>query len=255
MLTAVKSTIWLGLLGGTVAIALMARDGVGLGLFTGQSDVGKTPEKGSATFDESAKAYRVTGGGANMWFKEDAFHFVYKQITGDVALNADIAFEGEGKEPHRKAALMIRQNLEPDSAYADVAVHGDGLTSLQYRPSAGVDTGEFRLAMKAPKQVGIERRGNEITVWASDGSSKATNGPVVVSMNGPVYVGLAVCSHNANVLETADFSGLKLVTEKDQSQAMRPLQLMAKHSGEGLPFAGAQVFQPDFHLPLPVRVF
>lgn len=180
-----------------------------LGEFESHADVGKTPEAGSATFDNATSSYRVTGGGANMWFKEDAFQFVYKRVTGDVSFSADIAFEGKGTEAHRKAALVIRQSLDPDAAYADIAVHGDGLTALQYRPSAGVDTSEFRLAMKAAKRIGIERHGHEITVWASDGIDKATNGPVVVSMSGPVFVGLAVCSHNVNVLETAIFSKLK----------------------------------------------
>ncbi len=49
---------------------------------------------------------------------------------------------------HRKAALMIRQSLEPDAAYADVALHGDGLTSLQFRPTAGAATSA--LASKRP---------------------------------------------------------------------------------------------------------
>ena len=35
---------------------------------------------------------------------------------------------------------MIRQSLDPDSAYADAALHGDGLTSLQFRPTAGGET-------------------------------------------------------------------------------------------------------------------
>lgn len=180
-----------------------------LGEFDGHADVGVTPKAGTATFDEATATYRVSGGGANMWLKQDAFQFVYKRVTGDVSLSSDVAFEGKGVEPHRKAALVIRQSLDPDSAYADIAVHGDGLTALQYRPSAGVDTAEFRLAMKAPRRIGIERHGHEITAWASDGIDKATNGPVVVSMNGPVYVGLAVCSHNADVVETALFSNLK----------------------------------------------
>ena len=180
-----------------------------LGDFEAHTDVGKTLQPGSATFDAGTSSYRVTGGGANMWFKEDAFQFVYKRITGDLSFSADLTFEGKGTEAHRKAALVIRQSLDPDSAYADIAVHGDGLTALQYRPSAGVDTSEFRLAMKAPKRIAIERRGHEITVSASDGIDKATNGPVVVSMSGPVFVGLAVCSHNADVLETAIFSKLQ----------------------------------------------
>ena len=222
---------------GLVAAATLsfAQNENSLGEFQGHADVGKTPKAGTAAYDPATKIYRVTGGGANMWLKEDAFQFVYKRVSGDVSLAADVAFEGKGTELHRKAALIVRQSLDPDSAYADIAIHGDGLTSLQYRPSTGVDTSEFRLAMKAPKRIGIERRGHEFTVWASDGIDKALNGPIVVSMQGPVYVGLAVCSHNADVLETADFSNLRWGNGAPVSQAARPLQLMAEHLAERLP--------------------
>jgi hypothetical protein len=64
-----------------------------------------------------------------MWSTKDAFHYAWKKVSGDVALTADISFLDEGKEPHRKACLVIRQSLDADSAYVDAALHGDGLTS------------------------------------------------------------------------------------------------------------------------------
>lgn len=191
------------------AVLIAQKESSALPEFEARTDVGSILKPGTATFSRANSSYRVSGSGANIWLKEDAFQFVYKRVTGDISFSADVAFEGKGVELHRKAALMVRQNLDPDAAYADIAVHGDGLTALQYRPSAGVDTSEFRLQMKAPKRIGIERRGHEFTVWASDGIDKAINGPVVVSMSGPMYVGLAVCSHNAEVLETAIFSKLQ----------------------------------------------
>ncbi len=101
------------------------------GIFEAHADVGETPKKGSAEFDASTGEYRVTGGGANIWTTVDAFQFVSKQMSGDMAFTADVRFMGTGAVQHRKAVLMIRQSLDPGSAYADVALHGDGLTSLQ----------------------------------------------------------------------------------------------------------------------------
>ena len=182
-----------------------------LGIFADHQDIGITPKKGDVQFDSKNGEYRVTGGGANMWFKTDAFQFVYKQVSGDMTLTADVHFVGQGTEAHRKAALMVRQSLEPDSPYADVAVHGDGLTSLQYRPGAGVDTEESRLPIKAPVKIRIERRGNEFMVSAGNpGEQMESTGPIIVVMQNPVYVGLAMCSHNADVLETAIFSNVTL---------------------------------------------
>ncbi|HTU47626.1 MAG TPA: hypothetical protein VMF91_21365 [Bryobacteraceae bacterium] len=181
-----------------------------LGVFDNHADIGITPKPGSAEFNSATSDYQVTGGGANIWAKTDAFQFVYRRISGDVTLTADVRFLGQGVEAHRKAALMIRQSLEPDSAYADVALHGNGLTSLQYRPAAGADTQEMRSEIEAPSRIRIERHGNQFTIAVGSANNLKATGPVTVALQNPVYVGLAVCSHNANVLETAVFSGVSV---------------------------------------------
>ena len=187
----------------------------GLGPFEGSGDVGVTPQKGKVELDAASAEYRVTGGGANIWATADAFQFVWKKMPGDMALSADVRFIGTGAVAHRKAALMIRQGLEPDSAYADVALHGDGLTSLQFRPAAGGITQELKQEAKsdltAPVRIRIERRGDRLTMLAGKpGETLTTTGPTSVTLHDPVYVGLAVCSHDANVLETAVFSNVSL---------------------------------------------
>src|SRR6266496_3843601 len=88
-----------------------------VGVFESKGDIGATPKSGSAEF--TGGEYRVTGGGANVWGTEDALQFVWKKISGDVTINADVRFEGSGTEAHRKAMLMVRQDLTPGSAYAD----------------------------------------------------------------------------------------------------------------------------------------
>lgn len=197
------------------AVALTSRAANELGLFQGNKDIGVTPKKGKATYDPVNGLYRVTGGGANIWLQTDAFQYVYRQLSGDLALGADIDFVGKGAEAHRKAALMIRQDLKPESAYVDVALHGDGLTALQYRTSAGAATEELRSDVKSPVRIHIERHGNTFTVSAGNpGQEMRTTGPVTVVMHDPVYVGLAVCSHDAQVLESAVFSNVVLEAEK-----------------------------------------
>jgi TolB protein len=195
------------------AAALCLADG--LGQFESSSDVGVTPRKGKVEFDAAAGEYRVTGGGDNIWASADAFQFAWKKMSGDVAFTADVRFIGTGAVAHRKAALMIRQSLEPDSAYADVALHGDGLTSLQYRPAAAAATLEVKQEAKsdlnAPVRIRIERRGSSFTMLAGKpGAPLTTTGPAPVTLQDPVYVGFAVCSHDANVLETAVFSNVTL---------------------------------------------
>jgi TolB protein len=185
-----------------------------VGVFTGHADVGTVLHGGSATYDEAAKTYTVTGGGENMWAGKDAFHFAWTKITGDVSLTADIAFAGAGKEPHRKAVLMIRQSLDADSAYVDAEVHGDGLTSLQFRDAQGANTHEVQTKVTTPVRVRLVRRGKYALLYlAAKGEELKFSGAAVrLALDGPVYVGIGVCSHNKDVTETATFANLELTT-------------------------------------------
>ena len=97
-----------------------------------------------AKFD--AGEYTVQAAGANMWAREDAFHFVWKKLSGSAVLTADIAFgEGETPDPHRKAVLIFRQSLDADGVYVDAAQHGSGMTALQYRHERGSDDAGYRV--------------------------------------------------------------------------------------------------------------
>ena len=189
-----------------------------MGQFEANADVGVTPRPGRAEFDAASSEYRVTGGGENMWRDTDAFHFVWKRVSGDLVLTADVKFPAAGVQGHRKAAVMVRQSLEPGSAYADIAVHGDGLTSMQYRPQAGGQTLEMRSTLKGPSRIRIERIGDQFMMTAGNpGEPGQVIGPAGVVLHDPVYIGLAVCSHDANVLETAVFSNVKIETQPRRS--------------------------------------
>jgi TolB protein len=184
-----------------------------LGPFEDHGDVGITPRKGNV--EAAGGAFRITGGGANVWGTVDAFHFLWKQMAGDVVLTADVRFAGVGAVAHRKVTLMVRQSLDPGAAYAGASLHGDGLTSLQFRAGASGVTSEIRQEAKSdlstPVRLRIERRGDNFTMLAGKaGGPLASTGPVTTSLTGAVYVGLAICSHDANVLETAVISNVTL---------------------------------------------
>ena len=111
---------------GPVAGAAQEKAGA-LGVFEGQSDVGTVTPPGTGKFDGGV--YTVTSAGANMWAREDAFHFVWKKMSGDAALTADITFGNSQKpDPHRKAVLILRQGLDANGIYVDAAQHGSGVS-------------------------------------------------------------------------------------------------------------------------------
>lgn len=183
-------------------------------LFETSSDVGQVLHPGSVQFDAARKSYRVAGGGANMWSTNDAFHFVWKKISGDVSLAADIAILGQGGDPHRKACLIVRQSLDPDSAYADAALHGDGLTSLQYRESKGARTYEIQANLQSPSRLRIEKQGKYVSISVAPPGEplRPAGGSFRLELKDPFYVGLGVCAHNNDALEKALFSNVELAT-------------------------------------------
>jgi hypothetical protein len=185
-----------------------------LGIFDGHADVGTILHPGSARYDEPAGTYTLTGSGDNMWFARDAFHFAWKKVNGDVALAADIAFVGKGTQPHRKACLMIRQSLDADAAYVDVAVHGDGLTSLQFRAARGEATHEVQANVSAPARVQLVKRGPYALLYlAARGEELRFSGAAVrLAFEGPVLAGIGVCAHDKDEVETARFSNVELLT-------------------------------------------
>jgi Tol biopolymer transport system component len=179
--------------------------------FTESTDVGTVKLKGSANFDPLWKQYKITGSGSNMWYRKDAFHFLYRQIHGDVALTTDVKLLGTGQNDHRKAGPIIRQNLSEDSPYVDVVVHGDGMISLQYRKTFGADTQEIQSATKAPASIRLLRNGDVFTAYTAKGAGQFKPiGSVSVKLTDPVYAGLAVCSHDDTQIETAVFSNVNL---------------------------------------------
>jgi TolB protein len=181
-----------------------------LGDFESQSDVGPTIP-GTASYDAAGGIYLVTGGGENMWQNTDAFHYVWVRARGEFALTANVQLVGEGGREHRKAGWVIRQTLDPDSPYVSAMLHGDGLTSLQYREKKGDITKEVRSALVHPLSLRLERQGDTFTLSAAmEGQPFQTAGSAKVELQDPVYVGLAVCSHDAQALETAVFSSVNL---------------------------------------------
>jgi Tol biopolymer transport system component len=183
-----------------------------LGLFDRNGDIGAVKLPGSVEYDEAKKAYTIAGGGENMWAAADAFHYVWKRVSGDLSIAADIQFVGAGGNPHRKACLVIRQSLDPDSAYADAALHGDGLTSLQYREVKGGPTREIQSNVKGPRRIQIEKRGDYVfmSIALEGEAPRSAGGSFRLKLTEPFYVGLGVCAHDNNVIEKAVFSNVEI---------------------------------------------
>jgi TolB protein len=183
-----------------------------IGIFEKNADVGNVLKPGSVEYDSKEKSYTVSGGGDNMWAARDALHFVWKRMSGDVSLASDIRWIGSGGDPHRKACLLIRESLDPDSPYADAVLHGDGLASLQYRETRGGPTREIQSNVPSPQRIRIEKEGDYVfmSIARENDTLHSAGGSFKIKLGDSFLIGLGVCAHDNNRLERAVFSSVEI---------------------------------------------
>jgi hypothetical protein len=197
-----------------------------IGVFEGQSDIGGALMPGSAGYDAGTKQYTIHSAGYNVWYTRDEFRFLWKKMSGDVSLAADIVYPDPNGYGDRKALLVIRQDLEDDSKEAIAALHGQGMIHLAQRPEKGVRVKdmEYRiggrglpggaspdsLVVVVAKRIGIEKRGNLFALFVSvEGEPMHQFGPAVqLKMDGPFYAGIGFCSHLPDKVDTAVLSNV-----------------------------------------------
>jgi hypothetical protein len=192
-----------------------------IGIFEGQSDIGSALVPGSASYDSGTGQYTINSAGYNVWYTRDEFRYLWKKMSGDVSLAADITFPDPKGYGDRKAVLVIRQNLDDDAKEAVVALHGAGMIQLALRAETNVrikDT-EYRVGGRGrpggntpdslvpvfAKRVGIEKQGDSFALFVSlEGEPMHQFGPpITLHLDAPFYVGIGFCSHLPETSDTA----------------------------------------------------
>jgi hypothetical protein len=194
-------------------------------MFEGQSDIGSAVVPGSASYDASTKQYVINSAGYNVWYMRDEFRYLWKKMSGDVSLAADITFPDTNGFGDRKAVLVIRQDLNDDSKEVLVALHGAGMIQLARRPEKNVRIKdmEYRIGSrgglpggKSPddlvtanaERIGIEKHGDSFALFVSlQGEPMHQFGaPINLHIDGRFYVGIGFCSHLPDKSDTVVFS-------------------------------------------------
>jgi hypothetical protein len=199
-----------------------------IGVFQGQSDVGSAVVPGNASYDPAAKQYTVQSAGYNVWYTRDEFRYLWKKMSGDVSLAADISFPDPAGYDDRKAVLVIRQNLDDDSKEAVVALHGGGMIHLAQRREKDVRMTdmEYRIGGRGlpggaspdslvnvhATRIGIEKRGDSFAIFVSMAGEPMHQfgAPITLHLEGPFYVGIGFCSHVPDKSDTAVLSNVVL---------------------------------------------
>jgi TolB protein len=82
-----------------------------------------------------------------------------------------------------------------------------------------VATHEIQANISAPKRLRLMKRGAYFSLWVADGNDEfhLASGSTRIELKEPFYVGIGVCSHDANVTERAVFSNVEVKAEAPQT--------------------------------------
>ncbi len=200
----------------TIAFSIVLNAQQGIGIFDRSNDIGPCKTAGFASFSKEDQTYRIGGSGANMWFDKDEFHYLWTTLQGDFILRAEVQFTGKGEDPHRKVGWIIKENLDPNSKHVNATVHGDGLTSLQYRRAVGGQTEELKSPAQGADVIQLERRGNTFIMSTAQFGEELVNVELSeIDLDNEVYAGIYVCSHNPDILETAVYRNVRIIKPVD----------------------------------------
>lgn len=190
-----------------------------LGLFDGQSDIGSALVPGSASYDPQTKQYTINSAGYNIWYTRDEFRYLWKKMSGDVSLAANVSFPVTQPPHDRKVVLVIRQDLDDNAKEVMAAEHGTGMVHIAERPekNALIQDMQYRiggsmLPNAMPQRIGIEKHGDSVALYISvQGEPMHQFGPPVqLHFDGPFYVGIGFCSHYPVTVDTGVFANVVL---------------------------------------------
>jgi hypothetical protein len=171
------------------------------------ADIGAVAAAGASS--QSKGIVTLTGSGADIWHQSDGFHFVFKPLTADGSLTAEI-LNIQNTAEWAKAGVMVREATNADSAFALASLRADGQAQFIWRKAAGAEAESAELSGGPgyPKWVKIVRAGDSFSAfyklnaadqWLSMGAAQT------LRMSPNVQMGLIVCSHNDGTLCQAQF--------------------------------------------------
>ncbi|MAE84848.1 MAG: biopolymer transporter TolR [Flammeovirgaceae bacterium] len=182
------------------------------GVFTTTLDIGQPKTSGNTLYNSKSQTYTLQGSGKNMWDSRDEFHYAFKKLSGDFILRARVQFIGEGVDPHRKIGWSVRPTLNGNDRHVSAEVHGDGLTSLQFRKTIDGITEQLVSTDSFPDIVQLERKGNQFIMSTAQFGDEFTS-VILDELELPetLFVGLFICSHNESVVEKAQFTNVRII--------------------------------------------
>ncbi len=210
--------------GGNWEVTVVPPKSNGLGIFTQSEDIFSSETvAGDAGYDPNTGTYVVIGTGNDIWGAEDNFHFLYIEVSGKVSLKANCQlFVGGGDTEDTKIGPMVRDEIDPSSSHGLSLIRSWGRDfGPQWRDSFAGESGEDQnlnvpggtVEGRQNGTIEITRDGTAIGFYyydAATGKRVETLVHEVAEMTDPIYVGLAVTSHNTGNYSTGVFTNVVL---------------------------------------------
>jgi len=167
---------------------------------------------GSTVFDAASGAYVSSVMGGNVWGNQDNFHYVYREITGDVQVTVRVD-SLVGNEELARGGVMLRDSLDNDAIHAMASVSVAKGVALECRKQiAGGTRRSAKGGVSAPAWIRLVKEQDLVSSYYSvDGKNWDLLAEEIISYSGSFFVGLATVSNNADELAEARYSNYEVV--------------------------------------------
>ena len=157
------------------------------------------------------------GGGNDIWNTDDQFRFAYQKIGGDFSFTVKVD-SLKNTHPYAKAGIMVRKNLNKNSAHGIINVFPSGSTEYGYREK----NGQAMKAVSGPSldwsnaRLKIKKLDTQVQFFIFKDKTWELIGELDIAKWGKsFYVGIATLSHDNSQLTTATYSNIKLDEQQE----------------------------------------
>ena len=152
------------------------------------------------------------GGGNDIWNTDDQFRFAYQKIADDFSFSVKVD-SLKNTHPYAKAGIMVRKNLNKNSAHGIINVFPSGATEYGYREK----NGQVMKAKSGPKldssnqNLKVEKIKEYVYFYVNEKNDWVKIGELNINNWGKsMYIGLATLSHDNSQLTTVTYNNIHL---------------------------------------------
>ncbi|HYG02264.1 MAG TPA: M4 family metallopeptidase, partial [Chryseosolibacter sp.] len=180
------------------------------------TDIGSVTKAGTLCYKDGI--FEVAASGAGIEDRADSFYFTYQPLMGDGEIIAHVN-SLQNTNTKAKAAVMIRETLDPDARFAMTTIVSNPLllgtaARFEYRKSTGGKaTGANYYATTTPEFIRIVRAGNTVSSFISETNGNWQSiGSTSINLGSTIYVGLAATSDLNGTSAVAEFANVTVHT-------------------------------------------